>query len=291
MPPYEIEIVNQTRSMLGEGPSWWASRSVLVRVDIAAGLVIVLDPATGTSESIAFDGEVSAAVPRVGGGMIVAMGHELISLDGDGNRDGSWSAETGVDDNRFNDCRVDPAGRLWAGTMSKSRTPDRAALYCLEPGASTLRTVISPTTLSNGMGWSPGGDRFYFVDSTTQRIEEMAFDPATGSIGDRTTFAVIDPADGLPDGLSVDTDGGVWLALFGGSAIRRYSPDGALDLHIPLPVTNPTCPAFGGPGLEILYVTSARIRLTEQQLAAEPAGALLALKTGHRGWAAPVFQG
>lgn len=291
MPPYEIAIVDDTRNMLGEGPSWWPSRSVLSRVDITGGLVILLDPATGDSQSIAFEGEVSAAIPRVGGGMVVAIGHELISLDGDGNRDGSWSVETGIDDNRFNDCRVDPAGRLWAGTMSKSRTPDRAALYCLEPGASALRTMISPTTLSNGMGWSPGGERFYFVDSTTQRIDQMSFDPATGSIGDRTTFAVIDPADGLPDGLAVDADGGVWLALFGGGAIRRYSPDGALDLHIPLPVTNPTCPAFGGSDLELLYVTSARIRLTERQLAAEPAGALMALKTGRRGQAPPAFAG
>jgi sugar lactone lactonase YvrE len=132
----------------------------------------------------------------------------------------------------------------------------------------------------------------FFVDSTTQRIDALDFDAATGAISDRRPFAAIDPADGLPDGLAVDAEDGIWICLFGGAAVRRYDVAGRLDAVVELPVTNPTCPAFGGPGLATLYVTSARHRLTPVQLAAEPlAGAVLALDPGVRGLPRGTFGG
>ena len=131
----------------------------------------------------------------------------------------------------------------------------------------------------------------YFIDSVTQRIDVFDFDGATGAISDRRGFADIPAAVGLPDGLVVDVEGGIWVCLFGGGAIRRYSEDGRLTEHLELPVTNPTCPAFGGPGLRDLYITSARHRLTDAQLAKEPhAGALLKLDPGVAGIAAGRFR-
>jgi sugar lactone lactonase YvrE len=144
--------------------------------------------------------------------------------------------------------------------------------------------ALTGVTLSNGLDWSPDATRLYYVDSTTQRIDAIDFDLDRGRLGTRRPFAPIDPGDGLPDGLCVDADGGVWLCLYGGGALRRYRPDGTLDEELRLPVTNPTCPAFAGPDLDELYVTSARHRLTPEQLEAEPlAGSLLRLRPGVRG--------
>jgi sugar lactone lactonase YvrE len=175
--------------------------------------------------------------------------------------------------------------------MSRTRTPGAAALYRLEPDG-RLAVAIPRTTISNGLGWSPDGARMYFIDSTTQRVDVLDFDGGSGVISGRRPFAVVDPADGLPDGLAVDAEGGVWVCLFGGAAVRRYDARGRLDAVVPLPVTNPTCPAFGGADLRTLYVTSARHRLTPEQLAAEPlAGALLELDPGVAGLPVHRFAG
>lgn len=260
-----------------------------MRVDISRGLVHRWRPASGEVETLAVGGEVGAAVPRAGGGLLLAVGHELVLHEPDGGRRAVAAVERDRPDNRFNDCRADPQGRVWAGTMSRSRTPGAAALYVLEPDG-RLALAVSGTTISNGIGWSADGRRMYFIDSTTQRIDVFDFDGSTGAISDRRPFAAIDPADGLPDGLAVDAEDGVWVCLFGGAALRRYGPDGRLDAVVALPVTNPTCPAFGGPGLRTLYVTSARHKLTPAQLAAEPlAGALLALEPGVAGLPAHRF--
>lgn len=271
------------RDQLGEGPHWDERAGELLRVDIADGEIHGWRPATGATWTLALEGEVSAAIPRAAGGLLIAAGHALLLREPDGTTRTLASAAEQSEDTRFNDCRCDPRGRLWAGTMSRTRTPGVAALYRLEPGGE-LERALGGTTISNGLGWSPSSERMYFVDSTTQRIDVFSYDAASGAIAEPRAFAAIDPADGLPDGLAVDAEGGVWVCLFGGGAVRRYDADGTLDAVVPLPVTNPTCPAFGGPELATLYVTSARHKLAPEQLAREPlAGALLALDPGVRG--------
>jgi sugar lactone lactonase YvrE len=262
-----------------------------VRVDITRGRVHRWHPATGEQVALEVGGEVGAAVPRAGGGLVLAIGHALVLQELDGRRRRLAAVEEDRPGNRFNDCRADPQGRLWAGTMSKSRTRGVAALYRLEPDGRP-EVAIAGTTLSNGIGWSADGTRMYFIDSTTQQVDVLDFDGATGTISGRRPFAAVDVADGLPDGLAVDVDDGVWVCLYGGGAVRRYGPEGRLDAVVPLPVTNPTCPAFGGAGLRTLYVTSARHRLAPAQLAAQPlAGALLALDPGVAGLPVNRFAG
>lgn len=284
--PADVHVTSQSVSTLGEGTAWWARLGQLVTVDIAEGRVKYFDPATEAERVVELGGELSAVVPRRSGGKIAAIGHQLRAYDRDGKLERTWEAETHLSSNRFNDCRSDAAGRLWAGTMSKERTPDQAALYRIdEKGEFT--NEISPTTLSNGMGWSVDQALMYFIDSTTYRIDVLDYNIESGAVSGRRPFATIDPTDGLPDGLTVDSDGGVWVALFGGGAVRRYSSAGELTHHINLPVTNPTCPAFGGWELDTLFITSARIKLTDDQLSLEPAGALLAVTDlGFRGFAA-----
>jgi sugar lactone lactonase YvrE len=137
--------------------------------------------------------------------------------------------------------------------------------------------------VSNGLDWSPDATRLYYVDSVTQRIDAIAYDADRGRLGAREPFAAIAPEDGLPDGLTIDAEGGIWLALFGGGAIRRYQPDGALDVHVSLPVSHPTSLAFGGEDLADLYVTSARRN--------GHGGSLLRLRPGVRGRPATPFGG
>jgi sugar lactone lactonase YvrE len=165
------------------------------------------------------------------------------------------------------------------------------SLYRLAPGG-PLERVISGTTISNGMGWSLAGDRMYFIDSPTRRVDALDFDAATGEVSGRRPFAEIDRPGWLPDGLTVDAEGGVWVCFFGGGALRRYAEDGTLAAEVRLPVTNPTSPVFGGADLRTMYVTSARHHLTPEQLAAEPlAGAVLALEPGVAGLPGNRFGG
>jgi sugar lactone lactonase YvrE len=276
---------------LGEGPHWDDRAGELLWVDITRGRIHAWRGPDGSVRTQALQGEVSAVVPRTDApGRVVAAGHRLLLREGAPERTLAV-VEEDLPDNRFNDCKCDPQGRLWAGTMSKTRAPGVAALYRLAPGGE-LERVIAGTTISNGLAWSPAGDTMYFIDSTTQRVDAFDFDAATGDISDRRTLIGIDPADGLPDGMTVDAEGGIWVCLFGGAAIRRYAPDGRLDAAIALPTTNPTSPAFGGPDLQTLYITTARHRLTPSQLANEPfAGALLALDPGVQGLPGNRFAG
>ena len=154
-----------------------------------------------------------------------------------------------------------------------------------------MTIVLPERTISNGIGWSLDGTTMYYIDSITQQVAAFAYDLDSAEVGERQLFAEIDATDGLPDGLAVDAEGGVWVCLFGGGRLRRYAPDGSLDREIVLPLTNPTCPGFGGTDLRTLYVTTARHRLSEEQLAREPlAGALLQLDVGVAGLPANRFR-
>jgi sugar lactone lactonase YvrE len=194
-------------------------------------------------------------------------------------------------DLRFNDGKCDPQGRFWAGTMARDHRPGAGALYRLDPDLS-VHLMVDGVAISNGLDWSLDGRTFYYIDTPTHRIDRFAFDPASGAISDRRPFVTIDPADGNPDGLTVDAAGGVWVALWDGWTVRRYRPDGSFDRDLRLPVSEVTCAAFGGPDLDELYITSAWELLSEAQHAAEPlAGALFRARPGVRGRAPTPFAG
>jgi len=267
---------------LGEGPVWDDRSGELVWVDISGRLVHRWNPTTDVATSFATQGDVGAVVLCEDGGQVLAVECELwrVNVSGEMTLLAEIEAEPGV---RFNDCRADPRGRLWAGTLHRDREPGMAALYRLDEG-NRLTEVLPGRTISNGIGWSLDGTAMYYIDSTTQQIVEFAYDLDSGELGRQRVFADVDPTDGLPDGLTVDAVGGVWVCLFGGGRIRRYRPDGALDQEIVLPLTNPTCPGFGGADLRTLYITTARHRLSDEQLEREPlAGALLQLDVGVAG--------
>ncbi len=182
---------------------------------------------------------------------------------------------------RFNDGRVDRRGRFWAGTMIEDESTAgarRGALYCLDPVSGPQRTVTD-VTISNGLAWSPDGRWMYFADSPTRAIWRFAVDAETGMPGSSSVFAQT-PEGIYPDGATVDAEGCYWSAQWGGSRVVRYTPDGAIERIIPVPVSQPSCVCFGGDSLDFVCVTTARDGLDTDQLRAEPlAGDILIYKT------------
>jgi sugar lactone lactonase YvrE len=282
----DVTVVSHAADELGEGPVWLPATEQLLRVDIAQPAIVLRDAASGRELRRPVDAPVGFAVPAAPNGLVAGVGLSLVRLGGLRARPELIGAvERGRSGNRFNDAACDRRGRLWAGTMSTTREPGAASLYRLLPSGE-LTVALAGATVSNGLDWDLDATRMYYVDSVTQRIDAIDFDADRGRLGARRPFAAIDPADGLPDGLCVDCEGGVWIALFGGGALRRYRPDGALDAHVPLPLSHPTSLAFGGPDLTDLYVTSAR-RAAGDRLA----GSVLRLRPGVRGRSTTPFGG
>jgi len=271
---------------LGEGPVWDADRRELVWVDIDRGLVH--RRSRGRADVILDVGQpVGCAVPRAGGGLALALRDGFALLPpGGGTPRLAAPVERGRPDTRMNDGACDSRGRFWAGTMSLSGDTRSAALYRLDPDLRVSR-VLPGISVSNGIGWAPDGATLYHVDSPRQRIDVYAFDADSGRMAGRRAVIPVDVELGSPDGLTVDAEGGVWLALWGGSAVQRYSAEGTVDERIELPVTDVTSCCFGDTDLGTLYVTTAARRAPHEPLA----GAVFACRPGVAGLPATSFAG
>ena len=280
-----MKVVTEVGAILGEGPIWHAADQAIYWVDILGRRVFRHDPATGDT-SVVHEGEqVTALAETDRGGLLLVTRRGLMTLE-----DGAVGQVAGIDlpeGVRTNDGKCDPWGRVWFGTMDLDQTRPVAELFRFD---GTMTTAVSGLTLSNGVGWSPAGDRFYHVDSIPGLLHAYDHDPATGAIANPRVIADFTGSTETPDGLAVDSDGNIWLALWDGSAITIRSPDGTEVHRVHLPMRRPTCVVFGGENLDVLYVTSATEGLTEEDLVAQPAaGELLALDPGTRGIAGGVF--
>jgi len=287
-----VERAFDAADELGEGATWDLATGRLISVDIMRGRVHIFDPRTSTVRTLEVGQPVGAAAPRGKGGLVLAVRDGFATLDLVTSAV-TFIAHVDLDrpDLRMNDGSCDAAGRFWAGTMAIDERPGAGVLYRLDPDGTT-HTMLTGVGISNGIDWSPDGKTMYYVDSLAQRLDCFDFDLRNGTIGNRRQVAAIDPADGSPDGLTVDSEGAIWLALWGGSAIRRYLPDGTLDFVLPVPVTYPTTCAFGGADLGDLYITSATIKMTADERRREPlAGAVLRCRPGVAGRPAHAFGG
>jgi len=276
-----VELVLDARAELGEGPRWDARAQRLLWVDIMRGRVHAFRPGHAACRSVDVGRPVGALAGTADGGIVLAVAGGFARLDWDSGQVRMLAAvEADRPQNRMNDGACDPAGRFWAGTMALDEGPGAGALYRLDPDG-TVRTMLTGVSISNGIDWSLDGRRMYYVDSPTRRIDVFDFEARAGTIANRRTFVALPPEAGFPDGLTVDADGFVWLALWGGAALHRYDPEGARERIVPLPVTHPTSCAFGGSDLDELYVTSARRPLSADERARQPmAGGLLRLRPG-----------
>jgi sugar lactone lactonase YvrE len=278
-------------AQLGEGPTWFAKEHRLRWVDILGGRLFSARADGSQRTSRDFTHAVSAVVPRAAGGLAVAGDAGVLLLDNEGIVERLHQVEPDVASNRLGDVGVDPAGRLWLGTLNRELILGRGGLYRLDPDG-TLTQILSETSVANGVGWSPDGSRMYFIDSATFRVDVFDYDVSDGSAHDRRPWVSVDHADGSPDGLAVDEEGGVWVALFGGGQVRRYAGDGSLDAVLSLPVRQVTSCCFGGPNLDLLYVTTARVELDERSLLLEPlAGSVFVADPGIAGLPQAEFGG
>jgi sugar lactone lactonase YvrE len=276
----QAEPVTESVAFHGEGPVWSARWGGLRWVDMLAGDVLQL--ADDGSVARTHVGEVAAALrPRRGGGAVIGV-RRGFALEGP---DGSlralpelWSG----DDIRMNDGGCDPDGRFYCGTMAYDETPGAGTLYRLDPDGS-VTVVLDGVTVSNGLEWSPDGTRAYYVDTPTREISVFEYD---AQLRDRRVFA---RTDAHPDGLTVDAEGGVWVALYDGRAVLRFDATGRLDARIDVPAGRVTACTFGGAGLDRLFITTSREGLSPGD---EPAaGSLYAAEPGVRGRPAREFAG
>jgi sugar lactone lactonase YvrE len=287
---YEVRNVLEARARLGEGPVWDEMTQTLFWVDIYNHRVHQFFPERESSRS--FDvGEVvgSLAVidPQT---LLLALRHQLARLDlATGAVERLITVEEGKPRNRLNDGKCDSRGRFWIGSMS--REEGEAALYRYDPDGS-LHVMETGLTISNGLGWSPDGKTFYLTDSPEKTIYAYDFDAATGEISGRRVFVDLSGESSVPDGLSVDGEGHIWSAQWDGWCVIRFAPDGREVLRVPMPVKRPTSCAFGGTERTQLYVTSASIDMSEEQIEENvSAGDLFCLEAGVAGLTFHHFGG
>ncbi|MFF5039388.1 SMP-30/gluconolactonase/LRE family protein [Streptomyces nigra] len=279
--PYEVAV--RAEAQLGEGPTWDPASGRLLWIDILGSRLHTYDPVSGRRSVRTVFQHIGAVKPRAGGGLALNLRDGVGLLDPDGAF--RWLHHEPVSGRRANDAAVAPDGSLWAGTMRYDEAPGGGTL-CRITGDGTAEVVLDDVTVSNGTGWSPDGRLLYYIDTPTRRVD--VFDHEDGRVTNRRTFAEIEDGAGFPDGLTVDAEGAVWVALWDGSAVRRYTPDGVLDRVIAFPVPRVTACAFGGPGLTDLYVTTARVGLDSPP---PLSGSLFVVPGAGRGAAQPAFAG
>jgi sugar lactone lactonase YvrE len=262
----ELERVVDCRSALGEGPVW--HEGAFHWVDIDGELFNRWDPATGETQSWAIGQKIGCAVPSKDGRWVAGTHHGLAWLDLDsGAVEPICDPEADRHDNRFNDGKCDPAGRLWAGTMSMRGEGPVGALYSLGPEL-VCRRMVEGIGTSNGLAWSTDGGIFYYIDTPTRRVDAFDYDMESGDLGERRTVIAFAGANENPDGMSIDAEGRLWVALWGGWSVVCVDPArGEIIDRIAVPVERVTSCCFGGDDLRDLYITTARVGLTDEQRA------------------------
>jgi sugar lactone lactonase YvrE len=285
------ELVLDARAELAEGPVWDDRRARLWWVDIMAGIVHLTDPATGSDSAIAVGQPVGALGLRRRGKPVLAVRDGFASLREDGGLD--LIAEVEIDDPtmRMNDGKVGPDGGFWAGTMAIDERPGVGRLYRLDPHGSVDR-LLKGTTISNGLDWSADGRVLYYIDTPTRRVDRFDVGRDGRTLSRRRSAVDLGRSAGLPDGLTVDTHGYLWVCLWDGWAVERYSPEGRLDRRIEIPAAQVTSCAFGGPDLEELFITTAQEGFPTGGRSDQPhAGGIFRVRPGVRGRPSHRFAG
>lgn len=285
------DLALDVRAELGEGPVWDSESSELVWVDLVAGRVHRFSPGRATDSAQDFGVPVGAAGLRATGGLVLALADHFALSESDGR----FAAVSGfsVDraEVRFNDGKVGPDGAFYAGTLDWEETDPIGSLFRLDPSG-TVSELVAGVTVSNGLDWAPDGSAMYYVDSPTRCVRQ--FSPLEGqerALTERGPAIEVAPP-GLPDGLTVDSDGCIWVALWGGWQVRRYRPDGTLLAVVEVPVAHVSSVAFGGEHLDELYITTARFGRAQRQLLDEPhAGSVFCCRPGASGLPAYRFAG
>ncbi len=285
----QAERLLHLNNRLGEGPVWNVSERALYWVDIDGQCFYRYYPDTGAQERFDVGQPIGVLRFRKSGGLVVALRDGLALWDFQ-TQSLKFIAnpEPGKPQARFNDGAVDRLGRFWAGTLAPGAT---SSLYRLDPDLS-VHTMETGVTVSNGIGWSPDNRTMYYCDSRIHMIYTYDFDLASGTIANRRAFVHTPDDPSTPDGLTVDSEGFIWCARWGGWKVVRYDPTDKVERELRLPVEYPTSCAFGGEALGELYITSAWTPLSEAQRKEQPeSGDIFRIKTNVKGLPEPLFAG
>ena len=288
----EVRCVWNAARSLGEGPVWHEEEGALYWVDIDQPAVLRFDAATGETEVFTMPERIGSIAIRKNGGWIAAMQSGFAHIDLAPLRVTPLvDPESSLPGNRFNDGKCDPAGRFWAGTMDFNGAADRGALYCLDVDHSVTQKV-APVTISNGLVWTADSKIMYYIDTAANTVRAFDYAVDTGAISGERVVVTNEGAGGF-DGMSIDEDGMLWVAVFGGWGVRRYDPGtGKLLRDLRLPMSNVTSCAFGGDQLDELYVTSAVHGMDESARREQPlAGSIFTSDPGVRGVPAYSYAG
>ena len=285
-----VELLVDAHAQVGEGPLWDEERQVLYWVDILSSLLYIYDPATGENRALDVGQHVGTVVTRASGGLMLAVREGFASFDLE-TQELTLIAnpEAHITGNRFNDGKCDPAGRFWAGTMAYENPMNQGSLYRLDTDFS-VHKIFGDVAISNGIIWSLDHTTMYYIDTLRKNVRAFDYADDTGNISNERVIINVPEEVGMPDGMAIDSEGMLWVAHYGGSCVSRWNPNTAqLLLKIDLPVTQVTACAFGGPNLDILFITSAAQELDAAELERQPlAGGLFSIKTPYQG--VPSFR-
>jgi sugar lactone lactonase YvrE len=280
----QAELLVDPLAALGEGPVWDDRKQCLWWVDIMGKSVHRTNPADLHDDVYSAGQFVGSLALREKGGLVLALSEGFATFDpADGRVELIAPVESGDASTRMNDGKVDPAGRFWAGTMGVDHRANAGTLYRLDTDR-RVTPVLAPVTISNGLDWSLDGRTMYYIDTRTRRVDEFDFDVSTGEISNRRPFIEIPQSDGSPDGMTIDAEGYLWVALWNGWAVQRYAPDGTPDIRVDVPAAETSSCAFGGPDLDQLFITTAQEGFPAGGKADQPhAGSLFVCRPGPRG--------
>lgn len=286
----KLRIVWSGNAVLGEGPVWDVRDACLWFVDIKERLVYRLDPATGESRSWRAPAQIGWLLPASAGGFLAGLQGGLFHFRPD---DSSFRCITEVEPelpgNRLNDATVGPDGTVWFGSMDDTACLKTGQLYRWN-GKVAERMSIPAAVVTNGPGVAPDGKTLYHVDTLAGVVRALPIGPV-GLNRPGTDFVRIDPAEGQPDGVIVDSAGNLWMGVWGGSCVRCYAPDGSLLRQVDLPASNVTKVALGGPELRTAFVTTARVGLDADTLARQPsAGSVFSFEVDVPGQSYPLVR-
>ncbi len=289
-----VTCVLEAGNHLGETPIWSVAEQALYWVNCEQPAEIHRWSPTSDKHDIwAMPKRTGGFVPKAGGGLLVALADGLYDFDPANGAVEPRVAALLPDHIALHECHCDRQGRFWVGSYDHHYPADRSTAdgFWFRLDGDVLTPVVDNITIANGLAFSPDGRTMYGVDTRANAVEAFDLDPANGALSNRRTFLELSREVGFCDGATVDSEGGYWLAAVGSGTLRRYLPDGSLDRIIDLPFSNPTKPAFGGPGLETLYITSTRMAIRPDSPGNANNGGLFAFKPGERGIAETDFIG
>jgi len=288
----QAELVLDSRATLGEGAIWNYKTETLLWVDIEEGILNEFDPETGENQTFDMNQRTGTVVPVDKDGVLVALEDGVYAFDlMEEKLEKVAHPEKGTENIRYNDGKCDPAGRFWVGSMGLDQKEGRAALYRIDSDFS-WKKMIDEVTISNGIVWSPDKTRMYYIDTPTQKVMAYDYDNETGKISNPEVAVAIPDGLGYPDGSTIDSEGMLWIAMWGGQGVTRWNPEtGKLLERITIPALNVTSCAFGGKNLETLFITSASAGMSEEQISRFPeSGGVFKVKPGVKGIKASFFR-